>query len=101
MAESATAISRSVAFPPEVAVAVTVLLWSSSFPGIRAALIGFTPGQLAALRYLVASGVFVLLATVRRLSLPRRSDLPRIALVGGLGIAAYNLALNTGETTVS
>jgi drug/metabolite transporter (DMT)-like permease len=101
MAESATASSRSVAFPPAGAVAVTVLLWSSSFPGIRAALIGFTPGQLAALRYLVASGVFVLLAAVRRLSLPRRSDFPRIALVGGLGIAAYNLALNTGETTVS
>jgi drug/metabolite transporter (DMT)-like permease len=101
MAESATASSRSLAFSPAVAVAVTVLLWSSSFPGIRAALIGFTPGQLAALRYLVASGVLVLLAVVRRLSLPRRSDLPRIALVGGLGIAAYNLALNTGETTVS
>jgi drug/metabolite transporter (DMT)-like permease len=83
------------------AAAMTVALWSSSFAGIRAGLEGYGPGHLALLRHLVAAGALALvaLATGARL-MPRRCDLPRIALVGLLGVTAYQLAVNYGERTV-
>ncbi|KAB2887698.1 MAG: EamA family transporter, partial [Burkholderiaceae bacterium] len=83
------------------AIALTVILWSSAFPAIRAALDGFGPAELAAGRYLVASAAFAAYALATRMPLPARSDWPRIALVGALGIAAYNLLLNAGEVTVA
>jgi drug/metabolite transporter (DMT)-like permease len=81
-------------------VGVTVLLWASAFPAIRAALIGFGPGELAALRFAVASIALGSYVILRRPPLPRRADLPRLALAGVFGIAAYNLLLNSGERTV-
>ncbi len=83
------------------AIALTVILWSSAFPAIRAALDGFGPAELAAGRYLVASAAFAGYALATRMPLPARRDWPRIALVGALGIAAYNLLLNAGEVTVA
>jgi len=82
------------------AIALTVLLWASAFPGIRAGLEGFSPAALAALRYAVASLAFLLLAASGRIVRPKTGDLARIALAGGLGIAVYNLALNSGERSV-
>lgn len=82
------------------AVSVTVALWSCSFPAIRAALIDFSPGQLAALRFLIASIVLGGYFVAVRPQLPVARDLPRIVLAGALGIAAYNWLLNTGELTV-
>ncbi len=86
---------------PYFAVALTVILWSSAFPAIRAALAGFGPAELAAGRYLVASAAFAVYGLVTRMTLPPRRDWPRILLVGALGIAAYNLLLNAGEVTVA
>jgi len=82
------------------ALAITILLWASSYPAIRAGLRGFDPGALAALRYGVATLAFLIAALAGRLPRPRRSDVWRILVAGGLGIALYNLALNTGEVTV-
>ena len=86
--------------PAAGAVALTVTLWASSFPAIRVALGAFSPGELAALRYLIASAALALYVVLRRPGWPMRGDLPRIGLTGVLGIAAYNLLLNTGELTV-
>ena len=83
------------------ALAATILLWASSYPAIRAGLRGFEPGPLAALRYGVAALAFLVPALAGRLPRPRPADLGRILVAGGLGIALYNLALNTGEVTVS
>ena len=82
-------------------VVLTVVVWASAYPGIRVGLRVFTPGQLAALRFLTAAVVFAIYAGLRRFALPRGRDLLRVALAGALGIAAYNLLLNTGELTVS
>ena len=79
----------------------TLVLWASAFAGIRAGLAGYGPGELALLRFLVASLTLAALAPFARLRLPRRADLARIAALGFLGITVYHVALNYGELTVS
>jgi drug/metabolite transporter (DMT)-like permease len=86
---------------PYGALAVTIVLWASAFAGIRVALVAYTPGQLAALRFAVASIALVAYAATGRLRRPSQRDLPRLIALGAVGIAAYNLALNAGELAVS
>jgi drug/metabolite transporter (DMT)-like permease len=83
------------------AAAVTVVLWASAFPAIRAGLDGFSPGGLAVIRFVVASAAVALLAIRSGIRLPQRPDLGAIAVIGLLGFTAYNLALNQGERTVT
>jgi drug/metabolite transporter (DMT)-like permease len=83
------------------AAGVTVLLWSSAFPGIRAGLNAFSPGHLVLLRFLAASIFFALLAFAGRVQRPEKSDFPYLILSGFLGITAYQLFLNFGQKTVS
>jgi drug/metabolite transporter (DMT)-like permease len=84
-----------------VAIAVTLLCWASAFAGIRASLATYTPGELALLRFLVASAVLSVYAVFTRMRLPKKQDLGAIALMGFLGITAYHLLLNYGELTVT
>jgi drug/metabolite transporter (DMT)-like permease len=86
---------------PALPILATVVLWASAFPSIRAALEGFSPAGLAALRFAVAAGILLLIQAIVGGVRPRVSDLPRILASGALGIAAYNIALNMGELTVS
>jgi len=93
-----------------LAIATVLLLWASAFAGIRAGLRltpagvpgtdGYGPGELALLRFGTASAVLALYALARRMRLPARSELPRIAWAGFLGISIYHVALNHGELTV-
>ncbi len=83
------------------AIALTLLLWSSAFAGIKAGLVGYGPGELALLRFGTASLVLGVYALVTRMRLPEGRDLPRIVLAGLLGITVYHVALNFGEQTVS
>ncbi|MBI3578507.1 MAG: DMT family transporter [Ignavibacteriales bacterium] len=83
-----------------VALFVTLLLWASAFAGIRVALHGYSPIELAAFRYIVASAAFGLFALIRGARIPERKDLLRLTIIGGLGIAVYNIALNYGEISV-
>jgi drug/metabolite transporter (DMT)-like permease len=83
------------------AIAVTLLCWASAFAGIRASLVAYTPGQVALLRFLVASAVLTVYAAIARMPLPKKQDLSAIAILGFLGITAYHLLLNYGEVTVT
>jgi drug/metabolite transporter (DMT)-like permease len=83
------------------AVAVTVILWSSAFPGIRAGLEGYDPGPMVLLRFLLASLALGGLALVTRMPLPRWRDLPGILGLGLLGIGVYQIGLTFGEQTVT
>jgi len=83
-----------------LAAVVTLVLWASAFAGIRAGLTGYRPGELAVLRFLLASLVLVAYAVLARMPLPAKRDWPEIALAGFLGITVYHLALNYGEVTV-
>lgn len=62
---------------------------------------GYSPAHLALLRYLIASLVLAIYAAARRMPLSNWRDLPGLAFSGLVGIAAYNLALNTGEISTS
>ena len=84
-----------------IAIAVTLLCWASAFAGIRASLVAYTPGQLALLRFLVASAVLTVYAVFTRMHLPKKQDLGAIALIGFLGVTAYHVLLNYGELTVT
>ena len=61
---------------------------------IRAGLEGLEPGHLVLLRFLVAGALLLLYALLRGLPPPRREDLPRLFLLGFLGITVYHTALN-------
>ncbi len=86
-----------------VAAATTILLWASAFPGIRAGLDAYGPGQLALLRYLFASLTMGMIAFAGRRSFhrPRLRDLPGIFALGAMGFAIYHGALNHGQVTVT
>jgi drug/metabolite transporter (DMT)-like permease len=84
-----------------LALAASLLLWASAFAGIRAGLRGYSPGQLAVLRFLVASLTLAIYARLAHFRRPVLRDVPGLIFTGIIGIAFYNLALNYGETRVS
>ena len=90
-----------VSMPTWFALGITILCWASAFVGIRAALAGYSPTHLALLRYLIASLVLAIYAGIKRMPLLNLRDLPAIAFTGLVGIAVYNVALNTGEISTS
>jgi len=83
------------------AATVTIVFWGSAFAGIRAGLHSYSPTHLALLRFLAASAVMAVYALATRMRLPARRDLPAIGLLGLLGFAFYNIALNIGEQTIA
>ena len=83
------------------AIGFTVLMWASAFPAIRVALVSFAPGELAFLRFAIASAALGAYLVVQRPSLPRGRELLRVGAAGALGISMYNLALNEGEMLIN
>jgi drug/metabolite transporter (DMT)-like permease len=84
-----------------LALGATLMLWASAFAGIRAGLHAYSPGQLAVLRFVVASLTLAIYAGVAHFRRPELRDIPGLTLSGIIGISFYNLALNYGETRVS
>ena len=76
---------------------LTLILWASSFPGIKAGLDGYSPFELAALRFVVASVLLAGLAPWLRLRRPRIKDVWLILMLALFGVACYHLAVNYGE----
>src|SRR5260370_9559233 len=83
-----------------VALAFTLVVWASAFAGIRAGLRGYSPANLAIVRFLVASLVLAIYAGIAHFRRPELRDVPGLVLTGAIGITFYNLALNYGETRV-
>jgi drug/metabolite transporter (DMT)-like permease len=90
-------------FPTRVILALLIVLalWSSAYAGIRAGLRAYSPGQVAVLRFIVASLVLSVYAIIAHFRSPQRRDIAGLVLSGIIGISFYNLALNYGETHVS
>lgn len=80
---------------------IVLLLWASSYVGIRYSLEVFSPGNLAFLRYVCASFGFAFIACFIKIRRPYLSDIPMILLMGLVGFSLYNLLLNFGERTTN
>jgi drug/metabolite transporter (DMT)-like permease len=87
--------------PARIALAVAVVTWASAFPMIHMALEGYTPVQIALLRYAVAAVILGGYAVAARITLPPWRDMLPIAGLGVLGIALYNVLLSSGQQGVS
>jgi drug/metabolite transporter (DMT)-like permease len=83
-----------------IALTISLVLWASAFAGIRLGLRGFGPGQLALLRFSIASLTLLIYALVTRLPMPSPRDLPMLFLMGFLGFTVYHVGLNAGEVAV-
>jgi drug/metabolite transporter (DMT)-like permease len=83
-----------------VALSIALVLWASAFAAIRVGLRGFGPGQLALLRFLIASVALLVYSLITRQPLPRIRDLPMMLLLGFLGFFVYHVGLNAGEVVV-
>ncbi|HKD47961.1 MAG TPA: DMT family transporter [Rhizomicrobium sp.] len=83
------------------AAAISLVLWASAFPGIRAALTGYPPGDLVLLRFLIASASLGLWALISKMPLPALRDLPGMGALGLVGIAGYQIALTFGQQTIT
>lgn len=83
------------------ALTLLLVLWASSFAGIRVGLKAYTPGHLALLRFIVASATLLLYALLTRIRLPALRDIPNLLILGFLGITVYQVALSYGEQSVS
>jgi drug/metabolite transporter (DMT)-like permease len=84
-----------------LALAACLVLWASAYAGIRAGLRGYTPGQLAVLRFTVASITLAVYAKLSHFHAPALRDLPGLIFTGIIGVTFYNVALNYGETRVT
>src|SRR5262245_2263938 len=83
---------------PYLALILTLVLWASSFPAIKAGLEGYSPLELAAVRFLAASVIFACIAPLIGVRVPRPSDAGLIAALGLAAVAAYHMLLNYGES---
>lgn len=82
----------------------TIIVWSSGFAGVRASLLGgYTSAHLVLLRFLIASGVFLIYALWPGVHIqrPHKKDILRIMLLGFMGISVYHIGLTFGVQTVS
>ncbi len=93
-------MGKRIGSPSFLALAGTVVLWASAFPGIRVGLENFGVAGLTLLRLAVASVALALVAPFAGVRRPRARDLPHIALCGATGMTVYQVMLNWGEVHV-
>jgi drug/metabolite transporter (DMT)-like permease len=84
-----------------MALGATVVLWASAFPAIRVGLPGLGVAGLSVWRLVVASIALAAMAPLFTVRMPKRQDLPLIALAGVTGMSAYQVLLNWGEVHVA
>lgn len=86
--------------PVVIAVAISVLLWSSAFVAIRFVARQLGPGELALARLAVGSLALGFAMLVRRERVPRGRAAGFAVLSGLLWFGVYNVALNAAEQRI-
>src|SRR3954447_13411582 len=84
-----------------LALALTVIVWASAFPAIRAGLTAFGPLELGSLRFAIAALPCAVLLAIMRPARPTWREFVRLALRGLVCVSIYTVTLNIGEQTVS
>ena len=87
--------------PALAALGLALLLWAVSFPATHIALAAYPPEHLALARYILATLALLAYCVLARAPLPRRADLPALALTGLLCGTIYQLGFNFGMRTVA
>ena len=77
-----------------------VILWASTFVGIRAALIEYNPIEIAVLRFIISSITLLLIAIPARIYLPDKRDWLRFVKLGFV-LFINAILLNYGMRTIT
>jgi len=79
----------------------SVFLWGSSFTLIRSAIKYYSPGELAFLRFFIASILLFFVLVFSKSKLPKLYDIFWFLLCGLIGISFYHITLNAGEKSIT
>ena len=78
-------------------IASVILCWAYSPIGVHMGLHSYSPGQLALLRFLIASLFMGGVALVLGIGRPRLRDLPWLLVLGFFGVFLHHTSLNYGQ----
>ena len=81
--------------------ASVILCWAYSPIGVHLGLHSYSPGQLALLRFLIASLFMAGVALVLGIGRPRWRDVPWLLVLGFFGVFLHHTALNYGQQWVT
>jgi drug/metabolite transporter (DMT)-like permease len=79
----------------------TMIIWASSFAGIRFMLQEISSLALTVTRLAIASAFLVVVGLIARVPLPRPEDLWRLIACGVLGFSVYHWLLNAGVVHIT
>lgn len=79
----------------------TVVFWASAYVMTKIALTHFSALSLGILRYGVASAILLIIAVLRRTTLPETRDIPKFLLSGAMGFTLYMITFNIGSQTLT
>jgi len=82
-------------------IASVILCWAYSPIGVHMGLHSYSPGQLALLRFLVASVFMGAVALVLGIGRPRLRDVPWLLVLGFFGVFLHHTSLNYGQQWVT
>ncbi|MCL2392703.1 MAG: DMT family transporter [Oscillospiraceae bacterium] len=76
------------------------VLWAANLPATRFILQFYSPYSLALFRFFVASVCLGIFAAAKKTPLPKKKDIPMLAVAGIIGVFLFTIFLNTGARTV-
>ena len=82
-------------------IASVILCWAYSPIGVHVGLHSYSPGQLALLRFLIASLFMGGVALVMGIGRPRLRDVPWLLVLGFFGVFLHHTAINYGQQWVT
>ncbi|MDT9631866.1 DMT family transporter [Pseudomonas sp. JV449] len=82
-------------------IASVILCWAYSPIGVHIGLHSYSPGQLALLRFLIASLFMGGVALVMGIGRPRLRDVPWLLVLGVFGVFLHHTSLNYGQQWVT
>jgi drug/metabolite transporter (DMT)-like permease len=82
-------------------IASVILCWAYSPIGVHIGLHSYSPGQLALLRFLIASVFMAGVALVMGIGRPHLRNLPWLLVLGFFGVFAHHSSLNYGQQFVT
>ena len=82
-------------------IASVILSWAYSPIGVHMGLHSYSPGQLALLRFLIASVFMGAVALVLGIGRPRLRDVPWLLVLGFFGVFLHHTSLNYGQQWVT